>query len=296
MAFPRLNNISFWLNPPALALLLLSTLVEQGAGTGWTALIRSYKLSLNSTRCWNVFYNYNCGYNTTTGLILPLQRAVKLVNIIMSSFEVKIYNLYILGVKMCYTVKKISLGLILGFNTYSTSILVGYKAHQRLNVELSENFIEWLVGVTEGDGYFSMDQHKNGSWSFTFGIGQGVYNARLLFYIKRVLGYGSVTKSGVGELKFRVRDSKVLKEVIIPIFDSYMLHTSKCYHYELWKEALLNPNLRIHNKMLMETIPDDYKSPHSSVPTKNWIVGFIEAEGSFYLVKKSVAGQSPARS
>jgi hypothetical protein len=37
MSFPRLNNISFWLNPPALALLLLSTLVEQGAGTGWTA-------------------------------------------------------------------------------------------------------------------------------------------------------------------------------------------------------------------------------------------------------------------
>jgi heme/copper-type cytochrome/quinol oxidase subunit 1 len=37
MAFPRLNNISFWLNPPALALLLLSTLVEQGAGIGWTA-------------------------------------------------------------------------------------------------------------------------------------------------------------------------------------------------------------------------------------------------------------------
>jgi Cytochrome C and Quinol oxidase polypeptide I/LAGLIDADG endonuclease len=36
MAFPRLNNISFWLNPPALALLLLSTLVEQGPGTGWT--------------------------------------------------------------------------------------------------------------------------------------------------------------------------------------------------------------------------------------------------------------------
>ena len=31
MAFPRLNNISFWLNPPALLLLLLSTLVEQGS-------------------------------------------------------------------------------------------------------------------------------------------------------------------------------------------------------------------------------------------------------------------------
>ena len=36
MASPRLSNVSFWLNPPALALLLLSSLVEQGAGTGWT--------------------------------------------------------------------------------------------------------------------------------------------------------------------------------------------------------------------------------------------------------------------
>ena len=37
VAFPRLNNISFWLNPPAFFLLILSTLVEQGAGLGWTA-------------------------------------------------------------------------------------------------------------------------------------------------------------------------------------------------------------------------------------------------------------------
>lgn len=36
MAFPRLNNISFWLLPPSLMLLLLSTCIEGGAGTGWT--------------------------------------------------------------------------------------------------------------------------------------------------------------------------------------------------------------------------------------------------------------------
>jgi len=36
MSFPRMNNISFWLLPPALLLLLSSTLVETGAGTGWT--------------------------------------------------------------------------------------------------------------------------------------------------------------------------------------------------------------------------------------------------------------------
>jgi cytochrome c oxidase subunit 1 len=36
MAFPRLNNISFWLLPPALLLLILSSIVESGVGTGWT--------------------------------------------------------------------------------------------------------------------------------------------------------------------------------------------------------------------------------------------------------------------
>ncbi len=34
MAFPRLNNISFWLLPPALLLLLSSSAVERGVGTG----------------------------------------------------------------------------------------------------------------------------------------------------------------------------------------------------------------------------------------------------------------------
>lgn len=36
MAFPRINNISFWLLPPSLILLISGGIVDAGAGTGWT--------------------------------------------------------------------------------------------------------------------------------------------------------------------------------------------------------------------------------------------------------------------
>jgi cytochrome c oxidase subunit 1 len=36
MAFPRLNNLSFWLLPSSFSLLLISAFVEGGVGTGWT--------------------------------------------------------------------------------------------------------------------------------------------------------------------------------------------------------------------------------------------------------------------
>ena len=36
MAFPRLNNISFWLLLPSLFLFLFASVIENGAGTGWT--------------------------------------------------------------------------------------------------------------------------------------------------------------------------------------------------------------------------------------------------------------------
>nr|AGS44256.1 cytochrome c oxidase subunit 1 [[Candida] subhashii] len=36
MAFARLNNVSFWMLPPALVCVIGSLLIESGAGTGWT--------------------------------------------------------------------------------------------------------------------------------------------------------------------------------------------------------------------------------------------------------------------
>nr|YP_010846586.1 intron-encoded endonuclease family protein [Limnomonas spitsbergensis]WEV87799.1 intron-encoded endonuclease family protein [Limnomonas spitsbergensis] len=185
----------------------------------------------------------------------------------------------------------------------SKTISLGFSSetHQRLNVE--RDFIEWLVGFTDGDGCFSITKSNiNNSYQFSFKIGQSVYNGRILHYIKKNLGYGSITKSGVKNtmsrtgikgtsimLQYRICDTKVLKYLVMPIFLQYPLHTMKYYNFNLFKQALYSADLETRTnikQLFKEGTPDDYLSPHSNIPTKNWIVGFTEAEGSFYIVKK----------
>nr|YP_006234090.1 cytochrome c oxidase subunit I [Extatosoma tiaratum]BAM10917.1 cytochrome c oxidase subunit I [Extatosoma tiaratum] len=36
MAFPRMNNMSFWLLPPSMTMLIMSSMIDTGSGTGWT--------------------------------------------------------------------------------------------------------------------------------------------------------------------------------------------------------------------------------------------------------------------
>jgi len=64
MAFPRLNNLSFWLMPPALTFLLGSAFVEGGAGTGWTVKEQTLckvgcPIKINFTRCGDLLLRNN---------------------------------------------------------------------------------------------------------------------------------------------------------------------------------------------------------------------------------------------
>lgn len=190
-----------------------------------------------------------------------------------------------------------------------------YSTHQRLNKEYLINnnnnnnwFEEWLVGMTDGDGTFHI-AWQNGKWSLVYKITQSRYNLRVLYYIKKQLGVGSVTKDNT-KGQFFIRDRKKLERVIFPIFDKYPLLTSKQFNYLRFKEAffiLENTSLTKDEKdqklfaLKDQSIPENYISPSwnntnlplktikdvANVMTKAWLVGFIEAEGSFYLVSKS---------
>nr|YP_009663663.1 LAGLIDADG endonuclease [Dactylella tenuis]QCW06801.1 LAGLIDADG endonuclease [Dactylella tenuis] len=204
-------------------------------------------------------------------------------------------------------------------------------SHQRLNVEHpsniemydhsrsinrskyyenQDNFHLWLVGFTDGDGSFSIIRVAEGKWTLFFKLTQSTYNLRILYFIKKQLGVGSVhIDANCNKGDFRIRDRKNIGSIILPIFDKYPLLTSKYFSYQKFKKAydiLENPNLSTKEKdnlllkLQSEQMPTDYISPAwktvnyevnntndaKSVMSKYWLIGFTEAEGSFYLVSK----------
>nr|AFD95919.1 intron-encoded LAGLIDADG endonuclease family protein [Talaromyces stipitatus] len=192
-----------------------------------------------------------------------------------------------------------------------------FFSHQRLDgkhLYKKDNkieFEEWLVGFTDGDGNFHIAEQKVGDtvkWNLSFKLTQSAYNARVLNYIKKELGIGSITKNGK-KLQFFIKDRKIIESVLIPIFDKYPLLTTKYFDYMKLKKALSILNNTevsktykdIEIKKLKDSKPPvNYISPAwnnarlpltnvdslNNVMTKSWLVGFIEAEGSFYLTNK----------
>jgi hypothetical protein len=185
-------------------------------------------------------------------------------------------------------------------------------SHQRLNVMQlkNEEFLQWLVGMTDGDGSFSV-LRQNDKWTLTFKITQSTYNLRALYYIKQQLGVGSVNvESNRDQGSFRIRDRKQLANIIFPIFDQYPLLTTKYFNYAKFKQAYViledSKLTKSERNTLIETLlltkyDESYISPAwnritlpiadaneaSKIISKSWLIGFVEAEGSFYLVTKN---------
>ena len=137
---------------------------------------------------------------------------------------------------------------------------------------------------------------------------------RVLYFIKNQLGIGNINKeSNTKMANYRIRDRKKLALVIFPIFDNYPLLTSKYFSYLKFKEAykilentsltktqkdelmfeLVKKDLRMHEKDYISpawTIVNNIVSNTNDakkVISKAWLIGFTEAEGSFYLVTKT---------
>ena len=277
MAFPRLNNVSFWLLPPSLCLLLISAFVEEGAGTGWTVEYAAYYGDIivnNSAQREEIHEN--------------------VINII---------------IKEGSEVRNLTCGI------FARVLKREFKAPQRLNAEGLKDkhpdlfsFSSWLVGITDSDGGFSIEKSGEGKYVWVYFLDLNKYNERLLIYVKKILGAGSISDSGGKMRKYRIRRREELKEIIIPLFRQLNLLTSKMYKFELWVEALEIMELKLtreekikkieEKRKEMRLIPMGYKSKVwegidkseieeiKGIMNRDWIGGFTEGDGSFYITKK----------
>jgi hypothetical protein len=209
-------------------------------------------------------------------------------------------------------------------NSYNTGIIrqgslvstLGYTSLQRLYVKListskPDSFKQWLVGFIDGDGTFTIDRQNNGTkWNLVLKISQNKTNGQVLHYMKKKLGVGHITESN-GNLSFIIRNRVHLQIIIFPIFDAFPLVTVKYFDYLLVKQAaeVLSSNLtraEINSRLeelynsLLKGPAKDFKSivwsgvdlqnitaAHKSILANYWLVGFWEAEGSFYIVNKA---------
>ena len=228
MAFPRLNNISFWLLVPSLLLFVFSAIIENGAGTGWT-------LKMDKELFYSDIKKSKFSSMRKTLQIILLYIVLYVIYYVFQKFYYLINN-YAIYVKM-YMARRQCAWL-------ENKRL--FSSHQRLNGKhLYKNnnnieFEQWLVGFTDGDGNFHIAQQKVGDTikcNLSFKLTQSEYNARVLYYIKKELGVGSITKDGK-KLQFFIRDIKNIESVLIPIFDKYPLLTTKYFDYMKFKKAL----------------------------------------------------------
>lgn len=127
---------------------------------------------------------------------------------------------------------------------------------------------EWIVGFVDGDGYFGFFENEKET-KFYFVVSQDKRSISVLYELKTFFKCGSVHKAGANMREYKISSIKHLKEIIIPFFNKYKLQTSKKKSFEIFVNKLnLNINLNLiknENKIL----------------NSDWLIGFIDAEGSF---------------
>ena len=201
--------------------------------------------------------------------------------------------------KIIYNVKLVFYNIVTRYFSNIASNTVSLNNKLNISQPLDREFIEWLVGFTDGEGNFHIKlTDLNGTTykhaQFVFQIGLHKDEIKVLEYIKNTLKCGHISKSN-DRVNYFVNDLNSLLYVILPIFDQVNLNSSKYHHFELFKKAVLLTRDKGHLSPEGKLVIIDYKKEMTNMSgkwipgsikekiiiTKYWLAGFIDAEASF---------------
>lgn len=169
-----------------------------------------------------------------------------------------------------------------------------------------EEFLQWFVGFSDAEAGFMINIKNKTEVHFIFQITLHIDDVAVLYTIREKLGMGVVSIKGT-TCSFRVHSFQVIVNNLMPIFDKYPLLTHKQLDYRDWKKAILlkKEGQEITRSLSIETLEkiNEIKNGMNAFSrtnyegyiltndmiTKNWLVGFIEGDGSFYFSNSSAA-------
>lgn len=221
---------------------------------------------------------------------------VKSLNLYLSSFDWSFLLEYLLEYKLKFLKKEqfnfwknllcsdlnyqnrfVKKGGVFNFHPFLTK----YKRAYPNNALPSIEFLEWLIGFTEGDGSFILA--KRGDLSFV--ITQSGYDLDILNFIKNNLLMGSIyiQSKKQNTYRFIIQNIKELSIIVLLFNGNLVLPTSRA-RFHIFVSKLNELFLRKNNEHF---IIIDYTQLWPTLKD-SWFLGFVDAEGCFSVNNFSV--------
>jgi Cytochrome b/b6/petB/LAGLIDADG endonuclease len=168
------------------------------------------------------------------------------------------------------------------------------RLNKKEYLSIPYQFISFIVGLIDGDGYIQITRTTKGFISIKLVIGLNLEDISTLEYIHSVLRLGKITvyrdlRSPTCRLIINKTD---LQEIVFPLLihhNIFFLTKTRRYQFDLAMYIFKN-NIKLYNQTSnIKKIPTIFSLPNISSDYlnlaffKNWLIGFTNAEGSFFI-------------
>nr|AQX36004.1 hypothetical protein [Saccharomyces paradoxus] len=162
-----------------------------------------------------------------------------------------------------------------------------------------KHFKNWLSGFVVGDGYFGIKKNMTHSFNITLKKTDIITLENIKYYLN--LTSKIYVDNKYNKVQLHTEKLSIIIEKIIPLFKEYPLLSNKYYSFEQWSKSAemiyYNKDKSLANKFIMnKNLNKGLVLSNSKIPfnkmNKSFILGFIEAEGTFNICMKNNSWQT----